>query len=117
MPYTLENLDQNIFRAYDIRGIVGSALTDACVYHLGRAFATQALSEGITTLCVAADGRISSPHLKQLLIEGKKIHNIKSNKNIWGRLRSIDIWYLSNGIITFSVQTWDIIASTTSRNT
>lgn len=70
MPYTLENLDQNIFRAYDIRGIVGSALTDACVYHLGRAFATQALSEGITTLCVAADGRISSPHLKQLLIEG-----------------------------------------------
>lgn len=70
MPYKLENLDQNIFRAYDIRGVVGTALTDATVYHLGRSFATQAKTEGVSHLCVAADGRISSPHLKQLLIEG-----------------------------------------------
>lgn len=70
MTYKLENLDHNIFRAYDIRGIAGTALTDATVYHLGRAFATQAKSEGVSKLCVAADGRISSPHLKQLLIEG-----------------------------------------------
>ncbi len=70
MSYPLENLDHNIFRAYDIRGVVGSALTDATVYHLGRAFATQAKSEGVTQVCVAADGRISSPHLKNLLIEG-----------------------------------------------
>ena len=70
MSYTLEDLDHNIFRAYDIRGIAGSALTDAAVYHLGRAYATQAKSEGVTSVCVAADGRISSPHLKALLIEG-----------------------------------------------
>ncbi|EPJ44399.1 MAG: phosphomannomutase AlgC [Osedax symbiont Rs1] len=70
MSYPLENLDHNIFRAYDIRGVVGSALTDATVYHLGRAFATQAKAEGVTQVCVAADGRISSPHLKNLLIEG-----------------------------------------------
>ncbi len=68
--YTLENLDQNIFRAYDIRGIVGSALTDATVYHLGRAFATQAKSISIEHVNVAADGRLSSPALKKLLIEG-----------------------------------------------
>ena len=70
MPYKLDNLDHNIFRAYDIRGVVGSALTDATVYHLGRAFATQAKSQNVEYVCVAADGRISSPHLKQLLIEG-----------------------------------------------
>lgn len=70
MSYKLDNLDHNIFRAYDIRGVVGSALTDATVYHLGRAFATQAKSQNVEYVCVAADGRISSPHLKQLLIEG-----------------------------------------------
>lgn len=70
MSYKLDNLDHNIFRAYDIRGVVGSALTDATVYHLGRAFATQAKSQDVDYVCVAADGRISSPHLKQLLIEG-----------------------------------------------
>lgn len=70
MSYPLENLDHNIFRAYDIRGIAGSALTDGAVYHLGRAYATQAKAEGVKNLCVAADGRLSSPHLKALLIEG-----------------------------------------------
>ena len=70
MPYNLKNLDQNIFRAYDIRGVVGSALTDDTVYHLGRAFATQAQSQNIQHVNVAADGRISSPALKKLLIEG-----------------------------------------------
>jgi len=70
MSYKLENLDHNIFRAYDIRGIVGSALSDETVYHLGRAYATQAKSQDIDHVCVGADGRISSPHLKTLLIEG-----------------------------------------------
>jgi phosphomannomutase/phosphoglucomutase len=70
MSYTLQDLDHNIFRAYDIRGIVGDALTDATVYHLGRAFATQAKKDNVKNVCVAADGRISSPHLKNLLIEG-----------------------------------------------
>ena len=70
MRYELKDLDQTIFRAYDIRGIVGTALTDDTVYHLGRAFAAEALSQSINTVNVAADGRLSSPHLKGLLSQG-----------------------------------------------
>lgn len=70
MRYELKDLDQTIFRAYDIRGIVGTALTDDTVYHLGRAFAAEALSQSINTVNVAADGRLSSPHLKSLLSQG-----------------------------------------------
>ncbi|MGB0466805.1 MAG: phosphomannomutase/phosphoglucomutase [Pontibacterium sp.] len=70
MRYELQDLDQTIFRAYDIRGIVGSALTDDTVYHLGRAFAAQAKSQNVTRVHVAADGRLSSPHLKNLLNQG-----------------------------------------------
>lgn len=70
MRYTLNTLDHTIFRAYDVRGVVGSALTDDTVYHLGRAFAAEAQSQEITQVNVAADGRLSSPKLKQIFSEG-----------------------------------------------
>ncbi|MCV6590225.1 MAG: phosphomannomutase/phosphoglucomutase [Marinobacterium sp.] len=70
MRYPLTGLDQTIFRAYDIRGIVGQALTDASVYHLGRAFAAQARSQEVTEVVVAADGRLSGPELKQHFCDG-----------------------------------------------
>jgi len=70
MRYPLNNLDQTIFRAYDIRGIVGEGLSDETVYHLGRAFAAQARSQQITEVAVAADGRLSSPALKALFCQG-----------------------------------------------
>ncbi len=70
MTYTLEHLDQEIFRAYDIRGIVDEALTDPVVYHLGRAFAAQAQQQQITSVVVGADGRLSCPRLKDVLIQG-----------------------------------------------
>jgi len=70
MRYTLQALDQTIFRAYDIRGVVGTALTDDTVYHIGRAFAAEAQKRGVNRVNIAADGRISSPHLKTLLSQG-----------------------------------------------
>lgn len=70
MSYLLTELDTEIFRAYDIRGIAGSALTDALVWHLGRAFAAEAQQQGIKTVVVAADGRLSSPGFKTCLSEG-----------------------------------------------
>lgn len=42
MRYPLQNLDHTIFRAYDVRGVVGTDLSDETVYHLGRAFAAEA---------------------------------------------------------------------------
>ncbi|MGH1462789.1 MAG: phosphomannomutase/phosphoglucomutase [Neptuniibacter sp.] len=70
MRYSLNDLDHAIFRAYDVRGIVGTALTDDTVYHLGRAFAAEASSQGVNFVNVAADGRLSSPKLKQIFSEG-----------------------------------------------
>ncbi|MCP4597361.1 MAG: phosphomannomutase/phosphoglucomutase, partial [Neptuniibacter sp.] len=70
MRYQLNTLDHAIFRAYDVRGIVGTALTDDTVYHLGRAFAAEALSQNCNHINVAADGRLSSPGLKQIFSEG-----------------------------------------------
>lgn len=70
MDYPLTSFDPEVFRAYDIRGIVGTALTDALVWHLGRAFATEAQAAGIQEVVVAADGRLSGPELKTLLIDG-----------------------------------------------
>ncbi len=70
MRYPLKTLDQTIFRAYDIRGVVETALTDDTVYHIGRAFAATARSNGINRVHIAADGRLSSPQLKTLLGQG-----------------------------------------------
>lgn len=70
MRYDLEQFDRNVFRAYDIRGVVGKGLSDALVYHLGRAFASQVKARGGREVVVGADGRLSSPHLKELLTFG-----------------------------------------------
>jgi phosphomannomutase/phosphoglucomutase len=63
-------ITEDIFRAYDIRGIVETALTPDAVRQIGQAFATQALSEGQKTVVIARDGRLSSPELSQKLSEG-----------------------------------------------
>ncbi|MBY4678919.1 phosphomannomutase/phosphoglucomutase [Marinobacterium arenosum] len=70
MRHSLENLDQTIFRAYDIRGIVDQSLTEASVYHLGRAFAAESRAQGYREVVVAADGRLSSPALKECFGNG-----------------------------------------------
>ena len=59
-----------IFRAYDIRGIVGETLTKELVYDIGRAVGSEAKELGSTTVVVGRDGRISSPTLAEALSEG-----------------------------------------------
>ena len=63
-------VDQVIFRAYDIRGIVTSNLTPDMVYWIGRSFATQALASGNPKAVTGRDGRLSSPMLEEALIAG-----------------------------------------------
>jgi phosphomannomutase / phosphoglucomutase len=59
-----------IFRAYDIRGIVGETLTEEAVYEIGRAIGSMALEQGQQGIVVARDGRVSSPMLGESLIKG-----------------------------------------------
>tara|TARA_B100000768_G_scaffold78501_1_gene74624 strand:+ start:2198 stop:3607 length:1410 start_codon:yes stop_codon:yes gene_type:complete len=63
-------VDEGIFRAYDIRGIVTSNLTPDMVYWIGRSFATQALASGNPKAVTGRDGRLSSPMLEEALIAG-----------------------------------------------
>ncbi len=63
-------LDPAIFRAYDIRGIVTSNLTEDVVYWVGRAFAAEARQLKVSRAVVGCDGRLSSPALKKSLARG-----------------------------------------------
>jgi len=60
----------SIFKAYDIRGIVPSTLTEEVAEGLGRAFGTAALREGEKVVAVGRDGRLSGPALSAALIRG-----------------------------------------------
>ena len=59
-----------IFKAYDIRGIVGKTLTPAIVHAVGRALGSLAQERGRDTLVVGRDGRLSGPALGAALAEG-----------------------------------------------
>ena len=63
-------LATEIFRAYDIRGIVDEQLSDAMLYHIGLAVGTQVKRNGEDRIVVGADGRLSSPRLSQALMAG-----------------------------------------------
>ncbi|MDK2776677.1 MAG: phosphomannomutase/phosphoglucomutase [Pseudomonadota bacterium] len=63
-------ISQGIFRAYDIRGVVGQGLTEDTCYWTGRALAAEMKERGLSRLCLAWDGRESSPALAAALQKG-----------------------------------------------
>ena len=65
-------VDPGIFRAYDIRGIVGESLTADVAYEIGRAIGSEAYYRGEQTVVVGRDGRLSGPDLSAALIRGLK---------------------------------------------
>jgi len=63
-------LPREIFKAYDIRGIVGRTLTPDVVRLVGRALGTIALEQGRDTFAIGRDGRLSGPELAGALADG-----------------------------------------------
>ena len=61
---------KSIFKAYDIRGVVGTELTTPVVKKIGQAIGSMALSQEQKTICVGYDGRLSSLDLCVTLIDG-----------------------------------------------
>jgi phosphomannomutase/phosphoglucomutase len=59
-----------VFREYDIRGIVGTEITDPDVSALGRAFGTYMAREGKRRVVVGRDCRLSSDRYRDLLVGG-----------------------------------------------
>ena len=63
-------LPDEIFKAYDIRGIVGKTLTAPVVQAVGQALGTLAQERGRDTLVIGRDGRLSGPELAAALAAG-----------------------------------------------
>ncbi len=63
-------VNREIFRMYDIRGIVGRDITPDFAYHLGKGYGTIIRNAGGKRLSVGNDVRKSSPELKDALIDG-----------------------------------------------
>ncbi len=78
-------IDASVFKAYDIRGIVGTQLTPEFARALGRSFGLVALKEGERVVAVGYDGRLSSPALAASLCEG---------------LREVGVDVISAGLVT-----------------
>lgn len=63
-------LPAEIFRTYDIRGVVAKSLTSAVVRDIGRALGSVGRERGAATFAVCRDGRLSGPELVAALADG-----------------------------------------------
>ncbi len=72
----MKNPPAEIFKAYDIRGIVGRTLTEDGVRLIGRSLATEARLRGQKAIAVGRDGRLSGPSLAAALADGLRAGGI-----------------------------------------
>lgn len=78
MAFEVEEMEEDvpcainpaIFRAYDIRGVVGKDLTDDVCYWIGRAIGSEVLAQNFKSINLAWDGRHSSPNFATALERG-----------------------------------------------
>lgn len=64
------HIPHEIFKAYDIRGIVGKTLTPEIVEAIGQALGSEATARRQTQICIGYDGRLSGPELAAALSRG-----------------------------------------------
>jgi phosphomannomutase / phosphoglucomutase len=84
-----------LFREYDLRGIVGTELTEETAERLGRAYSTYVAGRDVKTVSLGRDGRLSSPSLHKSLLKGL----------LDGGLDVIDIGVCSSPLVYFSLFT------------
>ncbi|MGH7917999.1 MAG: phosphomannomutase/phosphoglucomutase, partial [Candidatus Binataceae bacterium] len=89
-------MNPQVFREYDIRGVVEHDFSDDFVIDLGRAYATILLQAGKRTVTLGRDCRLSSDHLRDLLIQGL----LPSGINV------VDIGVVPTPLLYFSVLHW-----------
>ncbi|HEY2344687.1 MAG TPA: phosphomannomutase/phosphoglucomutase [Xanthomonadaceae bacterium] len=61
---------RDIFRAYDIRGVVGQSLDAGVARLIGHAIGSAMQEQGLRDIVVGRDGRVSGPEMSNALIEG-----------------------------------------------
>src|ERR1700742_1261997 len=63
-------ISKSIFKAYDIRGVIGKTLDAEAARSIGQAFGSEVRAQGGDAVVVARDGRLSGPELIQALSDG-----------------------------------------------
>jgi phosphomannomutase/phosphoglucomutase len=63
-------LSKTIFKAYDIRGVIGKTLDAGIAHQIGQAFGRAALAKGERKVVIGRDGRLSGPELAGALSDG-----------------------------------------------
>jgi phosphomannomutase/phosphoglucomutase len=63
-------ISPSIFKAYDIRGVIGKTLDADVARQIGRAFGSEVRAQGGDAVVIARDGRLSGPELSKALAEG-----------------------------------------------
>lgn len=69
-------VDPTIFRAYDVRGVVGKSLTKDVARVLGQAIGTVMREKGLSEIVVGRDGRLSGPELAGALSDGLRMAGV-----------------------------------------
>ena len=84
-------LDPGIFRAYDVRGVIGKTLDAGIAELLGQSIGSAMQQQGLLDIVVGRDGRLSGPELSEGLINGLR----KAGRNV------IDIGMAPTPVIYF----------------
>ena len=66
----MHTIAPEIFKAYDIRGIVRTTLTADTVHQIGQALGSEAVARGLQSIVIGRDGRLSGPELVGALTHG-----------------------------------------------
>jgi phosphomannomutase / phosphoglucomutase len=91
-------MNPQVFREYDIRGVVEEDFDDEFVIDLGRAYATMLRRAGKRTITIGRDCRLSSDRLFHLLLEGL----------LPGGIDAVDIGVVPTPLLYFSVLQWNM---------
>lgn len=70
MIYQQKQVERSVFRAYDIRGVIGKQLDEDAFYSIARAFSCRLHALNRNKIFIARDGRLSSLSLAAALKQG-----------------------------------------------
>lgn len=92
------NIPKEIFRAYDIRGVVDHSLTVEMLYLIGQAIGTSILQQAEHQIVIGRDGRLSGPRLNEALKAGLMATGIEV----------VDIGQVPTPLLYFATKNLDI---------
>src|SRR5437667_205647 len=89
-------LNPHVFRAYDVRGLVGQDINPGVFRQVGRAYATLIRRDGGRRVAVGQDNRVSSAALKAAFVEGVRAAGVDV----------VDVGLVTTPILYFATAHW-----------